>query len=760
MTRDQGDGAGDPEDELTAAMAELESHLAFEEPMPPFFNTSGMDKRADRGTKGSLQKSSLKKANPTTGNTSITKTSPSVAIKTREISESELSDLFHGRNAWKNISAVVRRKIFSLAQASKAQRAEIDELKATVASLSATAGLAARQDWVEEQLRGLAAKQAAGLELIGERVAQARRDIDLKADGAYLTSCLLTKANKSDLNAVKTDLERAVDRAENALRSQNETRWDEVRGAAEAHRDGLQMQLQEAVKAVSSGGQSRIQNQNYDENQLQMYTQDRGIPGKDARSRGKGLEDRLSKIEESVQRLKARAKGQRSEADANDSDENTTQRGRVGTTATREFNNLVRQVEKLAALQANMQQLMATLETRVSLGVAKDELRSLAAEKANKLSVANAIHRKANKEDMDRAIEILTERLQALEKTKKTPSSSGPLQRKAQAVSTAKIGHLRADLDRVLETVRGLPTQDQVGEALEKLAGDLKPQIENALLGLDQLRSRGASEALGGKPGIPGAAAYGLSGTSSISALEGRVRAATERCSTLQLKLDQNLQDIDHRLINVEKQAKSALELGKEQQQQLITFQQEQQAQQQQQQQQLFQQKQKISQYGSQLILHELDGIDETVGENDELTEGDRGQDDTGSEEGSQASMPSSSQIYVNMQGWEDEVPSRHLSRLSAARHRRTKLEKSELQQRSVLTELERSSRLKKKSTEAAASMSSTGPRPKKKTVKPRVLKESSRHSCTTGTRARDIVRERLEKQLAASQRLQKHSSR
>ncbi|GBG32817.1 Hypothetical Protein FCC1311_090422 [Hondaea fermentalgiana] len=449
----------------------------------------------------------------------------------------EARDMAFGRNAWQNVPAIVRDKMLVLSQTVATQATEIADLRSIVTALQESSRDAASQTWVETNVKKLSSTQDARIEGLARRVDHMRQTVDLKADAAYLTSCLLTKANKSEVNSMQAKVDRAAERVETNLRQQHDDRWERLQRASEAYREGVAMQLQEALRSMST------QRAKIDERIARVQASMRDRLDRPETTESGGSSSGSDNFGYDEPRSAHAANGELIRGKSRRRTHGPVHGGKTGSnadpTASREFNSLVRQVETLAAVQSKMQQVMQELESRVDLSASKTDLQSIAAEKANKLSVANAIHRKANKDDLENTIAALTARLQAVE-----DGLSGGSARP----STGKMGRLRTDLDRALKALENVPSLEQVGTALDKLAEELKPQIDNALLGVDQLRRNAGKNHAG--TGVN----EGASGIANLSAIEGRVRAAHERCASLQSDLEERFGDVTARLRSVEDQ--------------------------------------------------------------------------------------------------------------------------------------------------------------------------------------------------------------
>jgi len=246
---------------------------------------------------------------------------------------------------------------------------------------------------VRRELREALARQEAGLEKLSHRVESVEKSVETKAESSYVTSCLLTKANKSDFEGVVAGFRKELRRMADSLATEMEARLEEL---------SFSMKNELALTKTRAGPeQSVVRNEEEPD---------------------KTLLPRIEVLERSLVRpVSHQAPAQMVELD-----------------------DLTRQVEKLTAISAETQAEMRDLDSRFS---------GLGSSKANKTSVANAIHRKASKGDLQ---------------------------------------ELQNRVDMLKQELNGVASSEQVSH----LNKTLSSRIDSIILTLEALRDGGSSNAM------------------------------------------------------------------------------------------------------------------------------------------------------------------------------------------------------------------------------------------------------------------------
>jgi hypothetical protein len=446
------------------------------------------------------------------------------------LGDGDLDALLGGHGQWKNISEVLRRALAGLARAGAAQASELTALRAELSAIkTAQADVAPRSE-----LSAVAGRVEARAEAAVRAARRCEETMDLKADAAFVTECLLTKVNRSEAAAGAAAQTEARARAQAAL----EARLEDAMGRAQAGLEGMHSRVlaSEARVEALAGSIGELA-------PLRAALAGSDVAGvraealarREAERQSGELGKQLAAIEERVAKCAAEA---------------VAAKEMLGQ---RQVNDLVRQVERLAAVQAGTQALALQLEERLTHAAPLEDLERVRADKANKLSVAQAVHRKANKADVEVSLEALDRRLKAAERrlrlgagglvsapqSRHQPRFEGDTGDEAasagasrgsrggsvggrsgrsanSAVSTtgsAKVGvsrglaQLRERLRETQDALLELPDREQVAAAMDRLAESARRDTDALRLELERIKAQGPP---------------------SGAAVEGRVRAAAE----------------------------------------------------------------------------------------------------------------------------------------------------------------------------------------------------------------------------------------
>jgi hypothetical protein len=444
------------------------------------------------------------------------------------LGDGDLDALLCGHGQWKNISEVLRRALAGLARAGAVQVGELAAVRAELAAL---------KDAQRSELGSAVGRAEARAEAAARIARRCEEAMDLKADAAFVTECLLTKVNRSEAAAGAAAQTEARARAQAAL----EARLEDAMGRAQAGLEGLHscVLAHEARVEALAGSLGELA-------PLRAALAGSDVAGVRAEALARREADRQSgELGKQLAALEERLA--KSAGDAVAAKEMLGQR---------QVNDLVRQVERLAAVQAGTQALALQLEERLTHAAPLEDLERVRADKANKLSVAQAVHRKANKADVEVSLDALNRRLKAAERrlrlgagglvtapaapaprhqphqegdTGDEAGSAGPSRasrggsiggRSGRSVTSAGsagsakktgltrgLAQLRERLRETQDALLELPDREQVAAAMDRLAESARRDTDALRLELERIKAQGPP---------------------SGAAVEGRVRAAAE----------------------------------------------------------------------------------------------------------------------------------------------------------------------------------------------------------------------------------------
>mmetsp|Transcript_23223 Transcript_23223/g.36944 ORF Transcript_23223/g.36944 Transcript_23223/m.36944 type:complete len:575 (-) Transcript_23223:1024-2748(-) len=397
-------------------------------------------------------------------------------------------DLVQGRFEWVNISNVVRQTFKELIDVTSKQAVEIRNLK--VSLKNAREEISHRPE--DKQVREVTRTLENRLDRFFEKLQDMEQELELKADASYVTNGLLTKANKSEIAGRRFTTQIQTEHSI-AVSERYELKEYEMRQELERFRRAIEEQIKDVLKQVEI---QRVGVEHHRQKVEDVCSEKVGLLGRQLKKELKQLQKKMHGFPLSPEPGSPAHVGFESKN-------------------SREINDLVKQVEKLAAVQSASQSLLLQLEDRLGQTITRGDLEKAMAEKSNKVSVANAIHRKANKTDIEKSLEEINARLLELESSLQAQSTKLPPKKKRANKDDENTKKHIDDVWNFIE--QDLPTKDQVGSAMDKLHEKLAGE-------LDQLRLLIEKMSMGDKKGPLG--------SSNVDALEGRIRAVTENCAT------------------------------------------------------------------------------------------------------------------------------------------------------------------------------------------------------------------------------------